>query len=783
MADLALQSGLKALLSTQLALDTVGHNIANATTEGYSRQRVGLTSAMPVLSRGFLIGSGVDVGRVQRSVDALLQRRLLGQHSTSGRLELQLARMGEVESLFSAQLDGGLGSIMDQLFASVSALAGSPEDGALRGGVVQAAASLTDRFGELASGLDVAREDAVAELGVRVGEVNQLAQRISTLNLEIAKAETAGHTANDLRDQRDLALRDLARIVDLTSQESANGAVTVLIAGNMLVSPTRAYALSLSTDAGGGTALAMEGAQGTVKPKGGTLGGLMRLAEEFVPSVREDLDLLARNLILEVNRAHSTGVPAAGSFARLTGANRVRDVDQDGQLTDELLANAGLPFDVATGTLRVNVTDHATGEVSGRAIEIDATRTTVGDLLAALNAVPHVAASLDGSGRVQVWAEPGHGFDFSRRIDRFPDDAGSFGGMQASLSTASAEPFALAPGATLLVTAQPGGTPAAIAFDPADFADMSEATAEELAAAINQNAGAQGAGIQAQAVAGRLVLQTAGGGAGTGLTLDGGTAVAALGWTSLVGTTATGSDLAATLEVHGAWGGSADDTWTFTPTGDGTVGTTPGLAVEVRDASGALVATLDVGAGYQPGTELAVADGISVSFGLGELSATHNDFASVDLVADSDSSDVLVALGLNAFFVGSDAASIDLRADLADDPSLIAASASGAAGDNGNLLDLLDVAGLDVAGLGGRTLGEHFGGMVSGIGFDVASTGAALAANDALRTSLEQRQQELSGVNVDEELVDLMRFEQGFQAASRYIGVINQLNEELLSMI
>ena len=101
------------------------------------------------------------------------------------------------------------------------------------------------------------------------------------------------------------------------------------------------------------------------------------------------------------------------------------------------------------------------------------------------------------------------------------------------------------------------------------------------------------------------------------------------------------------------------------------VGTTPGLQVDVHTASGQLVATLDLGDSYQPGTLIEVDQGISVSFGVGELSATHNDSARLELLADSDTSDVLAAFGLNAFFTGTGAGDIAVRGDLEGNPDLI----------------------------------------------------------------------------------------------------------------
>ena len=138
--------------------------------------------------------------------------------------------------------------------------------------------------------------------------------------------------------------------------------------------------------------------------------------------------------------------------------------------------------------------------------------------------------------------------------------------------------------------------------------------------------------------------KTAASGAAASLTVSGGTALAGLGWTA--GTTVNGHDTSVGVAISGAYTGPANGHFTFVPQGDGVIGSTPGLEVDVYSASGQLVATLDVGDSYQPGTELEVDAGIRVSFGYGTLSATHNDSFRVELISDSDTSDVLAAVGL-----------------------------------------------------------------------------------------------------------------------------------------
>ena len=785
MSSIGVNTGLKALLSARYMLDTIGHNIANANTPGYSRQRVQLGSALPVQLGGLLIGSGVDAGHVQRSVDELLGRRIQGQNSLLGSLSAQRSGLASFETLFAEPGENGLGQLLDNFFSAASQLSTAPSDSILRTNLVQSTQSLTARFRDLSASLASATGDALADITSRVDEVNELAGEIVELNLRIGETESGGTPANDLRDRRDVALARLSELVDTTVVDGPNASVRVLVAGNTLVGSARANEMVVASDPAGKTAIKIKGSDGFVPVRSGEIGGLLRLGGELAPAYRERLDQLAHGLILEANRVHTTGIPGSGSFHTLTGTARLEDFDQDGRLSDELLSNAGLPFEVVSGSLYVNVIEESTGELTKHRVDLSQTHTTVQDFVDSLNEIPHLSAAVDSSGRLRLGADTGYAFDFSRRLDATPDAEGTFGGTRASLGTAASGPFALADGDTLLLTVDSGGAPVPVSltFSSADFEEISAATAEEIAAVINADPGMRASGMVASAVEGRLFLQSSSEGVDAGFTLNGGTSIGALGWTGVLDAAVTGQDNGVDVRVTGTYSGAQDERFVFRPLGDGTIGTTDGLQVEVLDRAGNHVTTLDVGAGYVPGTALEVADGVEVTFGLGELSATHGDLFALDAVVDSDTTDVLVALGLNTLFTGSNAGDIEVRADLEENPEGLAFSLSGELGDGVLLLDLLDVERQAAQGLEGATLGRFWGDLVGDVGFEAAMTDGALSSGEAVLDSLVQRQASISGVNVDEELVDLVAYEQSFAAAAQYLSVVNQLGDEILNLL
>jgi flagellar hook-associated protein FlgK len=785
MSRIAMGTGLRALLAAQAALQTTGQNVANANTPGYSKQRVDLNAARSVSVRGLLVGTGVDATAVRRTVDQLLERRILGQMQVGRGLQAQLEGAREFETLFAEPNGQGLGDLIDNFFSDLSQLSGNPADGILRTNAVQGTIAMTSRFQALQEGVGSLKREIGTQLAAITNQVNQLSGAIGRLNGEITQLESTGVHANELRDQRQVLLKQLAGFVDIQTQEDDVGAVRVLVAGNMLVNGNNWRAMSTQADANGDPRIRIEGVQGFVKVQGGSIGGMLTLRDGFMSQVGGDLDQLAKQLIQAVNSVHATGIPADGSFQSLVGANAIQDQDGDGQLRDELLSKSGLPFQVESGKLYVNVENRQTGKFTKHAIDIDATRTTVGQFIDALQALPNLSASLDAFGRVQILADAGFGLDFSGRIDNHPNTLGTLGGGHASLGSSTAGPFALPAGASLGFSVEVGGvaTPFDVPLPTSAFANPSQAAPEEVVAALMANADFQAAGLRAVQAGSHVFIQSEDTGPQAGFTLTGGSAAGAFGWAGHVGQTINGSSDAVAVEVQGNYIGSKTDQLQFVPNMDGVVGTTPGLAVDVLSAEGQLVGTLLVGAGYQPGQSMDLGQGLSVSFSLGELSASTNDRMVLDVVADSDTSGVLVALGLNSLLVGSGAEDIAVRKDVELDPGLLAISASGAAGDGGKLLELIAVAEQRIGGLGDKTLGEAYGAVVGDIGFHVANLNSGLNSNSALLDSLETRRESLSGVNMDEELVDLVRFEQAYSMASQLLRVVNELHGDLLRLL
>jgi flagellar hook-associated protein FlgK len=777
MASLGSEIGLRALLASRTALETIGHNVSNASTPGYSRQRIELGTARPQNLRGLQLGAGVRANGVSRTVDELLNGRIVKQTASLYRLDAQLTEMTSVEALLDEPSGEGLGALLDDVFGSFSALSANTEDVVYRTGAVQSAISLTNRLHQVVDEVDQLQRDAQAKAGFLAEDINIKAERILKLNQEISKIEASGVPANDLRDQRDEAIRELSKLVDVSVREDSAGTVRIQVDGQLLVGAQNVHEISVEAGDRGELVLRLQGAARDIDPTGGELAGIVAFSRGFVNDLRAELDLYARGLVLEFNRAHSTGVGLDGGFKTLSGSVTVPDHDGDGDRRDSLLRTAGLPFDVQSGELYVTILDDVSGEARQVRLAVDPSRQSIGTLLDTIDAIPELSAALDGFGRVSIVAETGKTFHFGRPLDTRPDNNGTLGGGHANVAMPFKTPTALPPGGTLQL--QGSVSAFAVTFDAASFANINAATADEIAAVLNEDAGMIANSMRAVVVGERVAIQTIGTGSTESFSVLGGTAQASLG---LPSGTYVGQDVAVAVEVSGEYTGGTNGQWTFEPSGDGIIGTTPNLTLAVRDESGALVTTLEVGASYSSGTPLLIAEGVSVSFTAGEVRASEGDVFALDVIADSDSSDILVALGLNSLFTGTDATTIDVLEAIQRDPAKLATSATGAVGDSGALRDLLALQNDDVQGLNG-SFGEFYSTLIGGIGFQISSTRSAAEVETFLVESLEERRQAIAGVNVDEELVTMIAYEQTYSAAAQFLQVVNQMEDEILRLV
>lgn len=771
---MGLGSGLKALTAARLGLQTAGHNIANVNTQGYTRQRVLQSASNPfTIGRGLQVGSGVDVNTISRLIDDGVESRLRSQVGMAASAEVDQSRWKEIEGLFD-EPNGGLSTALSDLFGRVGKLQTDPQDRALRGGIVQGGKTLAQNFNLLSNRIGELSGSTGNEVQSLVQQVNQLAGQIAQLNSQILAFEGAGGEANDLRDTREQAIQSIAKLMNTQALPRNSGAVDIQVGGYLLVSGGQASALAVEKLATG-TEVRIRNSTQALDITSGRIGALLRHEKGDSPDLVGKLDNLAKNIALEWNRVHTTGVPRSGPFTSLRSHFAAADGNGNGLRSDELLSQAGLPFDVKSGDLYVSVTNKATGDIERTKIAIDPSSMTVAQFASRLDGIANLSASIDPTGRLLVTADQGYGFDFANRLDANPDTFGSLGGAAPSFASGVSGPFSITVPAAFTVTLN--GTPSTVNLTASDFANPGAATTDELVTAINTQLGSAGT---AKNVGGRLVIRSNSSGTAATMSLTNGANSPLTALQMTTGSTRTGAARSVSTTIEGPYTGTGNGQLLFVADGDGQIGVTPGLTISAYDANGTKVATLNVGRGYSPLDKIDVVDGIKVSFGAGTVSGTAKDVFQLDVIADSDTTDVLVALGMNSFFWGSSAGDLEVSKEVESNLDLFAGDLESKGGDN--LARLMSLREKKVDAFDSASIEDYYRTIVGDVGFTTASAQSQLLAENQLLEELQKQRDSVSGVNLDEEGVDMTRYQQAYEAAARFISIVQSTTATLFQI-
>lgn len=329
MSDL-LSIGMSGLLAYRRALDTVSHNIANANTAGYSRQRVEL-AARPGAGSGYgYVGTGVDVGTVRRLGDDLISARLQTDASAYGRLQTYHGFASRVDGLLS-DADAGLSRPLQGFFDAANTLSQDPSSTAARQSLIGAAETLAARMRDTQAQLDGMEGEVNTRMRATVDEINNLSNALADLNREIVQGygDFGGQPPNDLLDRRDQLLQELSARVGISTSAQADGSVNVYVGGGQaLVLGSQATSLGVTADRYNSGRLDVVHAGGTritAQLSGGTLGGLLDARREVLDPARARLGRIAAGLVETVNAQHAQGFDANGApggnfFTPLRGA-------------------------------------------------------------------------------------------------------------------------------------------------------------------------------------------------------------------------------------------------------------------------------------------------------------------------------------------------------------------------------------------------------------------------------------------------------------------------------
>ena len=307
--------GASGLTAAQRAVEVAAHNVANANTVGFTRQRLTITTSTPTPgtsgARGSgQYGTGVTTVSIDRLRDRLADVAYRSEAGVTGSATARSETLTRTESILGSFGDG-TNEALSRFQAAWDQLSLSPADPAARASVLTSGQALATSLQSSSQQLTGVTDEIGLRIGDQTGELNGLLSSVATLNGAIARAQKDAQQPNDLLDQRDNALDRIATLTGATLGQDSNGMVTVTIGGHQVVTGSTAEALTTGTDAQGIPTLSF--ADGTNASPGGSLGGSLSTVHVDLPSFRADLDQIARGLITTVNAIHRAGIGTDGS--------------------------------------------------------------------------------------------------------------------------------------------------------------------------------------------------------------------------------------------------------------------------------------------------------------------------------------------------------------------------------------------------------------------------------------------------------------------------------------
>ena len=316
---LGLNTSLSGLRAAQTMLDTASHNIANASTPGYSRQRAQLVAAppfsLPAFNRTGLpgqLGTGVTISSINRIRDIYLDQQINQQAALGGYWSARSETMSGVEAAFPEPSGSGMGAEMSAFWSSWEDLAADPSSSAARTAVLTQAQSLAARFNRDAGQLSSQIAGADGQVRGTIDSINDLATRIASLNTQIQGIVVSGDHPNDLMDQRDGLVQQLNQLVPTQVVNEKDGTVQLMIGGTAIVDHDRTRTITAVDDAAG-HAVPTWSTGDVVDVTGGKLQAYVAARDTTLAGYQAGLNTLAKQIADAVNAAQTSGVDQNGN--------------------------------------------------------------------------------------------------------------------------------------------------------------------------------------------------------------------------------------------------------------------------------------------------------------------------------------------------------------------------------------------------------------------------------------------------------------------------------------
>ncbi len=314
-----------------MGLTTTGHNIANASTEGYNRQYIVQKNSTPVFTGSGFLGTGTNVQTVRRVYNDFLATQMRTAETNVAELQTYSNEITQIDNLL-ADPTAGVSPTLQDLFSAISDLASTPNSIPARQAMLSSAQALSARFQAVDQQLTALRDGVNTQINTEVVTINSMVSQVAEVNqrIIIAQAAGSGQSANDLYDQRDKLISDLNKEIRINVQIESDGSYSLFFGtGQPLVVGTQAYRLKAQASPEDLThlqvALVSPSDQTITLPEsmvnGGNLGGLLQFRSQTLDEAQNSLGRVAMSIATTVNTQHQLGQDMQGLPGRNFFAN------------------------------------------------------------------------------------------------------------------------------------------------------------------------------------------------------------------------------------------------------------------------------------------------------------------------------------------------------------------------------------------------------------------------------------------------------------------------------
>ncbi|MER2226460.1 MAG: flagellar hook-associated protein FlgK [Carnobacterium sp.] len=333
-----LNNATKGLNVQQSALQTTSHNISNANTVGYSRQKVTMVADNPYTLGGIgQLGTGVRISSIDRIVDPYVNKQLRNENSSLEMYSKKSEVLGQLEGIFNEPSTTGLNNNLSKVFSSWTYLGSNPELATAKTMVAQNSETFTDTLHHMSSQIDSLHEGTVQDIEKNVLDFNAKVEQLDSLNKQIFNMTSQGQAPNDLLDQQDKILSELTGIAGVEAKYDKFNRVSVSVAGQPVLTEDSISKMSVAPDPAGQLAVNDK----NIEIKSGNIKGSQEALNE-IDTKKQELNELAYTFATAVNKVHSDGGEGIPFFDLGEGENYASSIQVNKEiLADNSKINAG----------------------------------------------------------------------------------------------------------------------------------------------------------------------------------------------------------------------------------------------------------------------------------------------------------------------------------------------------------------------------------------------------------------------------------------------------------